>query len=226
MKPVLGLGAVTFIAVGMTIGGGVFVFTGITLKITGKALPLAYLLAVAPVFVAMMPLAMLGATIPTTGGNYRYPSRMVSPGLAFTGIWIYALASFFGQIPLYALGCARYVQAVVPGIPETLFAIGLVTFFFAVNYFGVQVAARVQGALVVVLCAALLGYAATGTIRLHPEHFHGLLERGGRESAAGHGLADLHLPGGPTVSSNWAARSTIRKKPSLGPFSSPFPWWH
>ena len=178
LKPVLGLWAVTFIAVGMTIGGGVFVFTGITVKITGKALPLAYLLAVVPVFVAMMPLAMLGATIPTTGGNYRYPSRMVSPGLAFVGIWIYALASFFGQIPLYALGCARYVQAVVPGIPETLFAVGLVTFFFAVNYFGVQLAARVQGILVVVLCAALLCYAATGTANLHPEHFNGLFEKG------------------------------------------------
>ena len=178
LTPVLGLVAVTFIAVGMTIGGGVFVFTGITLKITGKALPLAYLLAVVPVFVAMLPLAMLGATLPTTGGNYRYPSRMVSPGLAFVGIWIYALASFFGQIPLYALGCARYVQAVFPDIPETLFAMGLVTFFFAVNYFGVQVAARVQGILVVVLCSALLCYAATGTASLHPEHFHGLLDRG------------------------------------------------
>lgn len=178
LKPVLGLGAVTFIAVGMTIGGGVFVFTGITLKITGKALPLAYMLAVVPVFVAMMPLAMLGATLPTTGGNYRYPSRMVSPGLAFVGIWIYALASFFGQIPLYALGCARYVQAVVPGIPESFFAVGLVTFFFAVNYFGVQVAARVQGILVVVLCLALLCYGAAGTANLHPEHFRGLFDRG------------------------------------------------
>ncbi|MBI9084832.1 MAG: amino acid permease [Desulfobacterales bacterium] len=178
LKPVLGLGAVTFIAVGMTIGGGVFIFTGITLKITGKALPLAYMLAVVPVFVAMMPLAMLGATIPTTGGNYRYPSRMVSPGLAFVGIWTYALASFFGQIPLYALGCARYVQAVVPGVHENLFAVGLVTFFLVVNYFGVQLAARVQGVLVVILCSALLCYAATGTANFHPEHFNGFFERG------------------------------------------------
>ena len=46
LKRVLGLPEVSFIAVGMTIGGGIFVFTGIVLKITGPALPVAYALAV------------------------------------------------------------------------------------------------------------------------------------------------------------------------------------
>ena len=50
LKRVLGLPEVSFIAVGMTIGGGIFVFTGIVLKITGPALPIAYALAVVPVF--------------------------------------------------------------------------------------------------------------------------------------------------------------------------------
>ena len=95
-----------------------FVFSGIVLDIAGPALPLAYGLAVLPVLVAMLPLAMLGSAIPATGGSYRYPSRMVSPGLAFVGVWVYALASFFGQIPLYALGCARYVHALLPWLPE------------------------------------------------------------------------------------------------------------
>jgi APA family basic amino acid/polyamine antiporter len=70
------------------IGGGVFVFTGIVYKIAGPALPIAYGLAVIPVFISMMPLAMLGSAIPTTGARYRYPSRMVSPGLAFVGVWV------------------------------------------------------------------------------------------------------------------------------------------
>ncbi len=93
LKRVLGLPSVVFIAVGMTVGGGVFVFTGLVYKISGQALPLAYALAAIPVMVSMFPLAMLGAALPTTGGNYTYPSRMVSPGLAFVGIWVYALAS-------------------------------------------------------------------------------------------------------------------------------------
>jgi len=173
---VLTLPAVTFIAVGFTIGGGVFIFTGLVFKIAGPALPWAYALAVIPVFMSMLPLAMLGAALPTTGGNYKYPSRMVSPGLAFTGIWTYALASFFGQIPLYALGCARYAQVYFPGMSTVWLAIALVTLFFVINLCGVRIAAQVQGVLVLVLIAALLFYALSGLQVLQPAHFDGTFD--------------------------------------------------
>ncbi len=128
LKRVLGLPEISFVAIGFTIGGGVFVFTGIVLKITGPMLVLAYALAVIPVFISMLPLAMLGSAIPSTGGNYKYPSRMVSPGLTFVGIWIYILATFFGNIPLYSLACAHYVQFFFPGLNLELFAVLLVGF--------------------------------------------------------------------------------------------------
>jgi len=169
LKRVLTLPTVCFIAIGFMIGGGVFVFTGIVYPLTGRALPLAYALAAVPVFISLLPLAMLSAAVPTTGGNYIYPSRMVSPALAFVGIWVYALASFFGQIPLYALGCARYAQPYLPNLPPALTAAGLVTFFFLINWFGVQVAARIQGALVVVLLTALAAYACFGAFALQEE---------------------------------------------------------
>ena len=136
LKRVLGLPTITFIAIGFTIGGGVFIFTGIVYKIVGPALPIAYALALIPVYISMMPVAMLGSALPATGGNYLYPSRLVSPGLAFVGIWIYALAAFFGQIPLYALGCAKYAQVFFPDLSPVIFAIVIVTFFYIINLFG------------------------------------------------------------------------------------------
>ncbi len=178
LKRVLGLPEVTFIAIGTTIGGGIFVFTGIVLKITGKALPIAYALAVIPVFISMLPLAMLGSAIPTAGGNYKYPSRMVSPGLAFVGVWVYALASFFGQIPLYAIGCAQYAQAIFPGISVTGFALILVTLFLVINLFGVKLAAQIQGLLVLILISALLYYSCAGFEKLDIEHFSNIMENG------------------------------------------------
>ena len=81
------------------IGGGVFIFTGIVFRVIEPVLPVAYALAVIPVFISMMPMAMLGSAIPSSGANYRYPSRRVSPGPACVGIWVYASASCFGQIP-------------------------------------------------------------------------------------------------------------------------------
>ncbi|UCD78399.1 MAG: amino acid permease [Desulfobacterales bacterium] len=178
LKRVLNLPAVTFIAVGFMVGGGVFVFTGIVYKIAGPALPIAYALAVIPVLISMMPLAMLGSALPTTGANYRYPSRMVSPGLAFVGVWVYAWASFFGQIPLYALGCAGYARALVPSVPPTLLAIGLVTFFYIVNLLGVKPAARIQGVLVLILISALVYYAYCGTAVINPANFDRIMQKG------------------------------------------------
>jgi len=178
LKRVLGLPAVAFIAVGMTIGGGIFVFTGIVLKITGPALPVAFAFAVVPVFLSMLPLAMLGSALPVTGGNYMYPSRMVSPRLAFTGIWVYALATFFGQIPLYSIACARYIQVIVPGLSETAFAAGLITFFCIINVIGVRPAARLQAVMVLVLLSALLFFAIKGLAEPNPERFDQMFQKG------------------------------------------------
>jgi len=178
LRRVLGLPAVTFIAVGFMIGGGVFVFSGIALDVAGPALPLCYALAVIPVALATLPLAALGAALPATGANYRYPSRMVSPGLAFTGIWVYALASFFGQIPLYALGCARYAASLAPGLPEVPLALLLVTLFCAVNLLGVRLAAVVQGVCVLVLLSALGFYVVRGGMMFEPDHVTPLLVAG------------------------------------------------
>lgn len=170
LRRVLGLPAVTFVAVGFMIGGGVFVFTGIVLDVAGPALPLCYALAVVPVALATLPLVALAAALPATGANYRYPARMVSPGLAFTGVWVYALASFFGQIPLYALGCARYVASLAPGVPEVPLALALVTLFSAVNLLGVRLAAGIQGVCVLVLLGALGFYAWRGGAAFDATH--------------------------------------------------------
>jgi APA family basic amino acid/polyamine antiporter len=179
LKRVLGLPTVTFIAIGFTIGGGVFIFTGIVFKIVGPALPVAYALAVIPVFISMMPIAMLGSALPTTGGNYLYPSRLVSPALAFVGIWIYALAAFFGQIPLYALGCAKYARVFFPNLSPTIFAIAIVTFFYIINLFGIRLAARIQGFLVIIMVSALAWYGTSGINVLNPDYFYNVFQKGG-----------------------------------------------
>lgn len=178
LKRVLGLPAVTFIAVGFTIGGGVFVFTGIVLKMVGPALPLAYLLAVVPVFLSMLPLAMLGSAIPSVGGNYKYPSRMVSPGIAFVGIWIYVLATFFGQIPLYSISCARYISTFYPELSLKICAIALVTLFYIVNLIGIKPAATVQAIMVIVLLSALLFFSFSGIARFDVANFANFFEKG------------------------------------------------
>jgi APA family basic amino acid/polyamine antiporter len=188
LKRVLGLPTVTFIAIGFTIGGGVFVFSEIVLGIAGAALPVAYILAVIPVIIMVLPVAMLGSAMPCTGANYKYPSRMVSPGLAFTGIWIYVLASFFGQLPLYAISCAKYASLFMPGLNIELFAIGLLTFFFLINLLGIELAAWIQGIMVILLIAAMVFFGVRGLENFHPENFAGMFDKGVLKLLLGAGL--------------------------------------
>ncbi|UCD82184.1 MAG: amino acid permease, partial [Desulfobacterales bacterium] len=135
-------------------------------------------LAVIPVFLSMLPVAMMGSAIPTTGANYKYPSRMVSPGLAFVGIWVYALASFVGQIPLYALGCARYAQILLPDISVPVVAIAIVTFVFVINLLGVKLAAQIQGIFVITLISALIYYSVSGLQVIDPQNFSNMFAQG------------------------------------------------
>ncbi|MCG8341729.1 MAG: APC family permease, partial [Chlorobiales bacterium] len=162
----MNLPSVVFIAIGFMVGGGIFAFTGIVARITGPLLPLAYCLAAIPVFVSMFPVAMLGSAFPTTGGSYKYPSRMFSPAVAFTGVWTYALCSFFGQIPLLAHSCAGYINAVWPGLPSKATALFLVSFFYLANMLGIRIAALLQGVLVLLLLSALFLYAGMGVVHL------------------------------------------------------------
>ncbi|HBB93207.1 MAG TPA: hypothetical protein DC042_16200 [Bacteroidales bacterium] len=177
-KHKIGLGLVSYIVIGFMIGGGIFVYTGIVYQYAAQALPLAYALAVIPVFISMIPLTLLGSAVPITGANYMYASRMVSPGLAFTGIWVYALASFFGQIPLYLIGCSRYLQSLWPETDITLMALGILTFFYLINLFGVKIAAQFQGILVLVLVVSLVIFISGGIGSVEAVRFQPLLEKG------------------------------------------------
>ena len=166
----IGLPLVSFIVIGMMLGGGVFVYTGLVYDMTGPLLPLAFLIAAVPVFLSMMPLAMLGSALPLSGANYMYPSRMVSPVLAFSAVWVYALASFFGQIPLYVLATGNYLQSIWPEIPVTGAAAIILTLFYLVNLFGIKIAAQIQGALLLVLIAGLVTFSVGSIPDIKPEY--------------------------------------------------------
>ena len=178
-KNKIGLPLATYIVIGLMIGGGIFVYPGIVYPYTGGALPLAFLLAVIPVFISMLPLAMLGSAKPQTGANYVYASQMVSPGLAFTGVWVYALASFFGQIPLYLIGCAKYLQGLWPDLPTFPLAFGILTLIYLINMLGIRPAAQFQGLLILMLLAGLLIFITGGADKVEWNALRGMASPGG-----------------------------------------------
>jgi basic amino acid/polyamine antiporter, APA family len=177
LQRVLGLPQTIAVAAGMTIGAGIFVLTGIAAGYTGPAVPLAYLVSVVPVIFLMMCLAMLGSALPTTGGNYKYASRLFSPRWAFIGIWGYMGGTLVGAFPLWALSGARYLQAIwdIPAVPA---AIVILTILFLINLVGISMAAALQAFFVLLLFAALLVFGFSGLPQIEAANFTPLFPAG------------------------------------------------
>ncbi len=177
LQRVLGLPQTIAVAAGMTIGAGIFVLTGIAAGYTGPAVPLAYLVSVVPVIFLMMCLAMLGSALPTTGGNYKYASRLFSPRWAFIGVWGYMGGTLVGAFPLWALSGAQYLQALwdLPAVPA---AIVILTILFLINLIGISMAAALQAFFVLLLFAALLVFGFSGLPQIEAANFTPLFPAG------------------------------------------------
>ncbi|AGN02397.1 amino acid transporter [Salinarchaeum sp. Harcht-Bsk1] len=154
------LQAVT-IEVGLIVGGALFSLTGIAAGIAGPSVVLAFAVAFAIAILGLVPTAMLGATFPTTGGNYRYPAALVSRPLAFLSAWGLGISMLTGGLPLYALTAGQYLDAVMPVSPVVV-GFAVLTLFFLVNLVGLKPAATLQVALFVGLVAAMGTFVAFG----------------------------------------------------------------
>ncbi len=177
LKRTLGLPGLIAIAVGQTIGAGIFVLTGMAIEFTGPSVILAYALAVIPIAFLMLLLAMLGASLPVTGGNYRYSSRLFSPRAAFLGIWVYIAGALLGAFPLYALSAARYLQAIFdwPTVPV---ALAILTGIFLINILGLSLATAIQGGLVLLLISSLFYFTWSGFPTVSLDNFEPFMPQG------------------------------------------------
>lgn len=158
--------------VGLIIGAGLFSLTGVATNIAGTAVFISYMIAFGVVALGLLPTAVLGSAYPTTGGNYRYPSRLWSPAIAFLSAWGLAISMLGGGLPLYALSFGEYAADIValPVVPVGALAL---TFFFLVNLLGIKVAARVQTLMFVSLVLSLglfivFGFPAVDPANLQP----------------------------------------------------------
>lgn len=177
LKRILNLPGVIAIAIGQTIGAGIFALTGLAIDFTGPSTVLAYFLAVIPIIVLMLLLATLASTLPTTGGNYKYSSRLFSPRFAFLGIWAYIAGALLGAFPLYALSGAQYLQAAfdLPTIPTALI---ILTAIYLINIMGISLAVAIQGTLVALLMSSLVYFSWAGWSHIDWANFTPFLPHG------------------------------------------------
>lgn len=159
------LGVVTFGA-GTAIGVSIFSILQPTAQVAGAGLLAAIGVAALPMLVFALVYAYLGSALPVSGASYEWPSRFISPGVGFIIAWL-RIISNVGALTILSQVMIRYLGMVFP-VPLKLGMAGLITLVFALNYFGVSVAARVQSQLMILLLIILAVFVATGLPHFEP----------------------------------------------------------
>lgn len=164
LKKELSLWHVVVMAIGQIIGAGVMSLTGIAIALTGSGVTPAFVLSAMLTLITTLPIAIMGASIPTTGGPYKYTSRLLSPRLGFFYLLIFLVANL--TLATYAISFAKYFQSLLPSVNFSLIAVLILTLCYVVNMFGVKSAASAEGFLVVVKVIAVFVFILWGVPKI------------------------------------------------------------
>ena len=218
MKKQVGFFGLLALSVGLNIGGSLFGLTTVAAGLTGPILPLALLVSVLPILLAVLPYAMMASAAPTTAGSYRY-MQLLSPSLALVVILSGVVCGMIGGLPLLSQIFGLFFQAILP-VDPLFSSLAVLTVFYLVNVAGIRSAVWVQLVLVLFMLSALVLYSVEGAAQFNSGRFAQLFPQGigGLLAAAGllytlssSGLAMVDL-GGEVVN----AHQTIPKVLLLG----------
>ncbi|HDP77913.1 MAG TPA: amino acid permease, partial [Mesotoga infera] len=164
--------------IGMTIGAGIFIYMPIAYRSAGVGTIPAFVFAFLPMAIIMINVMLLGSTLPTTGGTFKYGAFLFSPRVAFLGLWAYLFGAFVGLFPLNALALASYMKGIWDGIPLVPVAFLILTFFYIVNLLGLKIASRVEIISVALLFIAIAVYTVPGMANIEPGNIEGVFSTG------------------------------------------------
>lgn len=171
LKKVLEFKDLMGIGIGQIIGSGIMSLTGICIAITGAGTPLAFIVAAILVICPNLVLAVLGSAVPATGGMYTYVRDYIGKKTGF----FYLALLVVGQLVLamFAITFATYMCGLIPGLNQTLVAFAILTLCYVMNLIGVDMAAKLQNVLVVILVAAMALFIVFGLPKVNWDTFSG-----------------------------------------------------
>jgi APA family basic amino acid/polyamine antiporter len=183
----LGLFDSSMIMMGIIIGSGIFITTGIMAKYIPSALfiLLAWLLGGLITLAGALTYAELGAAMPEAGGQYVYLKEAYGPLAGFLFGWIVFLVYQTGGIAGLAIAFSEYFSYFLPGLSlkkyifvlnanifnlpvklsisyGQLVAVTIITLLSMVNYLGVVLGKIVQNFLTVTKIGILVGFIILG----------------------------------------------------------------
>lgn len=152
------------LSIGQVIGAGVITLIGPAIALTGYSAWFAYGLAVILGFIAILPIVFVTGTLRFTGGYYSLIAGVTSPRVA--GMYAASQLTNMLSLSLFGVALGLYINSVFPSIDRTLAGIVMLTFFYIINLFGVDIMAKVQTFLTWFLIFSLIAFIIIGVMNI------------------------------------------------------------
>ncbi len=164
------------IAVGASVGSGIFVLPGLAAGVAGPTVWLCFVLAGLLVLPSVLSKAELATAMPVAGGTYVYVDRAMGPWMGTImglGTWMSLLAKTgFGLVGLEA-----YVSMITGGSGQGIAMMVLLT-MVGVNIIGAGKASGVQVIIVTLAVGSLILFSLMALPVLEPARFEPALPHG------------------------------------------------
>ena len=205
LKQTLGFWDLMSTAIGQIIGAGIMTLLGSAIALTGRSVPISFLIAAVLVVGYSIPKILICGAVRARGGEYTMVVML--GGTRMAGIYTVVNTLSNLSLAMYSLSFASYFISLFGFGNEKVIALIVTTLFFLINIVGVDIMAKFQNLIVAMLCIALGLFAVVGLKHVQPDYLtNGFLTGGiGGLFQAG-GLLTFAV-GGSTVVANLSAEA-------------------
>lgn len=158
-------------AVGQIIGVGIMSMTGVAISMTGRSVNIAFVIAGLLTVFSAVPQIWIGGTARFYGGQYSQLAVLAGPRFAGAYTVINLFTDF--SLAMFSISFVQYLVSLVPGAPQRLISIIVLSAVFGMHLLGTKSAARLQTIMDVVLVVALASFVAFGIGKIQPGYFSG-----------------------------------------------------
>lgn len=152
------------IAIGGSIGTGLFIGSGKSLRTGGPAgVLIAYILIGSMIFCTVQSLGELAVTFPVSGAFVTYNTRFVCPSWGFSMAWNYAL-QWLVVLPLELVAAAMTVQYWNDKISPAAWVAIFYVLIVAINFFGVKGYGEAEFVFSIIKVVAVIGFIILGIV--------------------------------------------------------------
>jgi basic amino acid/polyamine antiporter, APA family len=162
----LGLFSVISFVIANMVGTGVFTSLGFQLMGIHNSLAILILWAVGGLlaFCGALVYGELGSTMPRSGGEYHYLSKIYHPSVGFLSGWISLTVGFSAPVALACMAMAGYIHSVVPAFNPTVFALCVLTVITLVHSFSINTGSKFQNVFTIFKILLILVFVVAGFV--------------------------------------------------------------